>query len=204
MRLLGALALALVAAGCGVATETGAPGSSGEETLPAETSKLIPTLNEANLRPPGIILASPSGKQEATLGSSCVQYLDPASGQGTGVCSDVGGPLHPDLISLVRRGEDTLVILAGASAEGGSVTVRPFGCTDQETLVFDLEDGADTTRWRVELEPGAYQLDVFTRFETADGRSGDVSGSLGILVLDSDARRIVASKRRPAVCPFSE
>jgi hypothetical protein len=198
------LVMTLVIAGCGVATEeTGTPASSGEESVPAETSKPIPTLDEANLRPPPIVLVSAAGKQEATRGSSCVQYADPASGEGAGACSDVAGPLHPDFISLVRRGDNTLVIVAGASAEGGSVTVRPLGCADQE-LVFDLASGRDETRWRVDLEPGAYQLDVFTRFETTDGRSGDVSGSLGLLVGDSDARRTVPAKAGLAVCPFPE
>jgi hypothetical protein len=199
------LVMTLAIAGCGVATEeTGTPASSGEESLPTETSKPIPTLDEANLRPPPIVLVSAAGKQEARRGSSCVQYADPASGEGAGACSDVAGPLHPDFVSLVRPGDNTLVIVAGASAEGGSVTVRPLGCDDQETLVFDLASGADETSWRVDLEPGAYQLDVFTRFETTDGRSGDVSGSLGLLVGDSDARRTVPAKAGLAVCPFPE
>jgi hypothetical protein len=205
VRPLPLLLATLVIAGCGVATnESGAPASSGEESLPAETSKPIPTLDEANLRPPPIVLVSTAGKQEATRGSACVQYADPASGEGAGACSDVAGPLHPERISIVRRGETTLVIVAGASTREGSVTVRPLGCADRQTLGFDLASGTDETRWRVDLEPGAYQLDVFTRFETTDGRSGDVSGSLGILVGDSDARRIVPATAGLAVCPFSD
>ena len=53
---------------------------------------------------------------------------------------------------------------------------------------------APSTRWRVRLRPGAYEVEVFARFETADGRTGDTSGSLGILV---------DRKRRLAIVPLS-
>jgi hypothetical protein len=42
------------------------------------------------------------------------------------------------------------------------------------------------TTWRVELDPGAYELDVFVMFEGGE-KSGDVSGALGLLV-DETAR----------------
>jgi hypothetical protein len=202
MRLLVLLALALVPAGCGVAAETGSPGSSGEKTLAAEPDKPIPTLDESELRPPPIVLVSQAGKQIAAQGSSCVQFVDPDSGQGSGACSDVGGPLLPERVSIVQRGDTATLVVGGASAQDGKVTVRPLGCTDEETLAFDLAAGMSGTPRQIELDPGAYQLDVFTRFESNDGRSGDLSGSLGLLVAESDARAIVPVKPADAVCPF--
>jgi hypothetical protein len=204
MRLLVVLALALVPAGCGVVAGTGSPGSSGEETLPAETDKAIPTLDEFRLRPPPIVLVSRAGKQMAAQGSSCVQFVAPDSGQGTGACSDVAGPLLPERISIVPRGDRVLLVVGGAAAQDGRVTVRPLGCTDEETLAFDLAPGMSETPWRIDLDPGAYQLDVFTRFESNEGRNGDVSGSLGLLVGDSDAHRTVPLPASLAVCPFPD
>jgi hypothetical protein len=56
------------------------------------------------------------------------------------------------------------------------------------------------TAWRVHLEPGAYDLDVFANFGAPDGRTGDVSGSLGVLVDDKAPLEVVRRGSHPA-CP---
>ena len=38
------------------------------------------------------------------------------------------------------------------------------------------------TRWTVDLEPDAYEPDVFAYFESDAGATGDVSGTLGLTV----------------------
>lgn len=54
---------------------------------------------------------------------------------------------------------------------------------------------------------GAYQLDVFALFDTEDGRSGDVSGTLGLTVAGPkkwDALGVGAVERDMKVCPFAD
>ena len=51
---------------------------------------------------------------------------------------------------------------------------------------------SDSTAWKVALQPGACELEVTVAFETADGRSGDLSGTLGL----------VDPEREPASCPL--
>ncbi len=46
-------------------------------------------------------------------------------------------------------------------------------------------------RWRVRLRPGAYEVEVFGRFHMPDGRTGDTSGSLGVLVARDRALRLL-------------
>ena len=62
--------------------------------------------------------------------------------------------------------------------------------------------------WRIDLEPGAYELDVFALFELGDGLSGDTSGSLGLLVgggpKEYDYSGVVALDEILAVRPFGE
>jgi hypothetical protein len=203
------IALAFALGGCGVANETGVPGSSGAESVPAETlAPPIATLDESMLKPPPILLVSRAGKQEAIQSSFCVQYVDQASGQDQGVCAD-GVPVFPKEVSTLQTGDWANLVLAGAFVKDeGSVVVRPLGCKDEETLSFDLTAGMSETHWRVQLKPGAYQLDVFARFGSNDGRSGDVTGTVGLLVgggpKENDYIGVVAVRDAMQVCPFPD
>jgi hypothetical protein len=67
--------------------------------------------------------------------------------------------------------------------------VHPFDCSDQVLEHIPLALGARTV-WRVNLDPGAYELQYFAYFEAGEGRNGDVSGASG-----SRSRR---SPRRPS------
>jgi hypothetical protein len=193
----------LVLAGCGTAVE-GAPGVSGQETVLATETTDAKSPAEPNTKPPPIVLVNAAGKQIARPGSSCVNYTDPVTGEGVGGCGDVGvDALRPGSLTVVHPGDTVLLLLAGAFAQGdGGVTVRPLGCRNRETASFGLRQGMSETHWEAPSEPGAYELDVFTNFGSNDGRRGDVSGTLGILV---DADRDYALLHHPdrfAVCPF--
>jgi hypothetical protein len=119
--------------------------------------------------------------------------VDPDSGEGQGSCGD-SGPIHPAAITGLAAGDEVVFVLDGAEvvrASGcqggdeqdciGSVSVKPLGCEKPEVesvpLVLEPE-----TRWTVDLDPGAYELDVFAYFESDAGATGDVSGSVGITV----------------------
>jgi hypothetical protein len=63
------------------------------------------------------------------------------------------------------------------------------------------------TRWTVDLEPGAYELDVCGYFESDVGASGDVSGSLGLTVAGTKeygALGVSAVKPALKVCAFTD
>jgi hypothetical protein len=60
------------------------------------------------------------------------------------------------------------------------------------------------THWQVNLDPGAYEVDVFARFASNDGRKGDVSGSLGLLVDPERTPEIIPMDASLALCPFPE
>lgn len=147
------------------------------ETLPASTAK-----EPAAPGPPRIVLTSAAGRQEAVAGSFCV------SSATEGTCGD-SGPIDPLQLSVVRPGERVEVFLEDAQVTEGSVRVLPLGCQAGVSRLR-LEPGP-LTHWRVVLDAGAYELDVFARFQ-GPSTSGDVSGSLGLLV-DPD--------RMPAILP---
>ena len=143
----------------------------------AESEPAPPVPGEGGPKPPPILLVSAAGTQVAVAESSCVY------GSGTGVCIDTSDQ-QPEDLSVVRPGEDVVLRLRDASVTEGSVTVRPLpDCRGKTVAEVELEPGPET-RWRVDLPAGQYELQVFARFEAADGRSGDASGSLGI-VLDA-------------------
>jgi len=183
MRLLPLLLATLFLGACGSAVETqNLPASSG----PTEEGPTTPAVAKPNTRPPAIVLVSEAGKQVAVAGSSCVTYTDPDTGEGSGVCSDSTWP-HPTKVSVVRPGETVSVLLSGATVdEEGSVGVLPLGCEHDVLRTIDLPAGKQSTAFPVDLDPGAYELYVFARFKADDGRSGDASGSVGLLV-DEDA-----------------
>jgi hypothetical protein len=212
VRPLSLLVFALCVAGCGAATEgANVPASSGVESVPVETD--TEPLDESKLRPPAVLLVSAGGEQEALAGSSCVGYVDPVSGEGVQVCGDTG-PIHPDDMTVARPGDEVAIVLEGAQVvrpEGchsddeqsciGEVDVRPLGCVDRHVADIPLTLG-EKTEWTIDLEPGAYELNVFAYFEARDGRSGDVSGLLGLLVAPDAPPRTVPVDVDLAVCPF--
>lgn len=195
------LLAALVLAGCGSAAEqTNVPASSGEDGTFVEPADAGTDVDESDLKPPPILLISDTGKQEAVQGSFCVDYLDEASGVGQAMCADAAGPTFPAAATSVARHDTVTFVLPDAILRMGStVTIRPLGCIDQKVGKIALGPGSDEYRWRVDLEHGAYQLDVFARFRADDGRSGDVSGSLGLTVAGPkkwDALGVGASSAR--------
>lgn len=178
-----ALILVLLAlAGCGV-EERGAGGSA-TTSPPAESESPPPSEEAGRTKPPAIVLESAAGTQVAVAESSCV------SGPGSAVCVDTSD-LKPEVLSVGRPGEEVVLRLRGASVTEGSFRVRPLpDCEDTTVAELELEPGSET-RWYVDLPAGQYELEVFARFEAADGRSGDVSGSLGIFVAAEQPQRII-------------
>ena len=188
------VALLLVPVGCGAAgDQSGASPSTSTATEtashPTETVSL--PLDEAEMtRPPPILLESAAGRQVAVLGSYCVTYTDEASGQGAGICTDSERP-SPEQLSTARPGEEIRILLEDAEVtRPASVTVHPLGCERKTVAEIRLALGPATT-WRVDLEPGVYELSVFTNFEAADGRTGDVFGALGLLVDETAPLEVV-------------
>ena len=194
--------VALTVAGCGSATS--APGSSGESPTLAPT--VSTEFEEPDLNPPPIFLITKAGKQRAAQGSSCVEYTNLASGESAGQCADVAGPVRPKAMTVVQAEDNVVVTIPGATLKKeSSIAIRPLGCADGETKMIDLP-AKGGLHWPVDLEPGAYELDVFALFELGDGLSGDTSGSLGLLVgggpKEYDYSGVVAIDEAVAVCPF--
>ena len=198
-----AFAVLLVVAGCGSATSDPQPlGGSG----PAVTVARPPVAISA--RPPTPFLTSPAGRQEAVIGSYCVE------GQMESGCGD-SGPIHPEQLTVVHPGDEVTFSLENATvarAEGchasdeqgciGIVTVRPLGCERKAVSTIPLEKGRET-RWTAGLDAGPYQLDLFAYFKTNDGRTGDVSATFGLLVRPSGNLQIQPVDPRQASCQFS-
>lgn len=192
--LLLALPLVLAATACGGASPTASDSGAGSEAATTQKQKNLP---DSSPRAPKLVLESSAGSQEAVAGSSCV------TGQGVGVCSDTGYP-RPKQLSVVRPGEVITVSLESAQvvrAEGcnggrerdciGVIKVHPLGCEKLVDYTIALEPGK-TTRWKVAVPPGAYELETFAYFESDDGRaSGDVSGAFGLYVDSSRSPEIV-------------
>lgn len=203
MRLVLFTLAVLALAGCGAATDV--PGFSGEPPTLAQPTVSIEA-KEPELEPPPIFLVGAGGKQRAAPGSACIEYTNEASGESSGQCRDVAGPVRPKAMTVVQPGDNVIVTIPGASLEKESaITIRPLGCVDEETQKLDLPDPGELD-WEVDLEPGAYQLDVFALFDLGDGVSGDTSGTLGLLVgggpKEFDYSGVVALDETLAVCPF--
>ena len=181
--------------------------ASGSGTASGSTEPAPEPADDSNLKPPPILLVSETGTQTAVRGSYCVDYVDEQTGRGSGICSDSAAPTYPKAITAVSAGDPVAFVVHKAAFKPESVvTIRPLGCTDQETRQVRLKPRTGLHSWTVDLEPGAYQLDVFARFEAADGRSGDVSGSLGLTVAggkENDALGVMGLKPSLAVCPFA-
>lgn len=178
----------LLAAGCGEAeTEPGGGGTTG--TVEQEPTGSVPQVDKPVL-PPAIELVSEAGRQRAAPGSYCVD--DPQA--GVGQCVDFEAPAGPEQLSVVRPGETVTIAFVGSSAVDGTASVRRLGC-DEELVSVPLEP---ETRWEVGLEPGAYELQIFTTFE-AGSAGGDTSGVLG-LVVDAAAPLEVRPVGAPVAC----
>jgi hypothetical protein len=168
----------------GWAVEERRAGEGAATSPPAESEPAPPAPEGDKAKPPPIVLESAAGTQVAVAESSCV------SGAGTAVCVDTIDQ-QPEDLSLVRPGEEVVLRLRGASVTEGSVRMRPLpDCEDTTVAELELEPGAET-RWRVDLPAGQHEVEVFARFETADGRSGDASGSLGLLVDTTQPQEIL-------------
>lgn len=143
----------------------------------------------APLRPPAFELRSEAGSQRAAQGSYCV------TGAGSSECVDYEAPVGPEQVSVVRPGEVVTIAFVGADAVEGSASVRRLGC-DAELLALPLEP---ETRWKVELEPGAYEVAAEAVAFEAGRASGDTSGVLGVVV-DSTAPLEVRPAGPPVTC----
>jgi hypothetical protein len=140
-------------------------------------------------RPPTIELVSEAGVQQAVQGSYCI------NGPDSGECVEFEAPAGPEQLSVVRPGEVVTIVVTPASAVEGTASVRRRGCDEELTSVVLHPE----TRWTVDLEPGAYELQIFTTFELGS-TSGDTSGGLGLLV-DADAPLEVRRAGPLVACP---
>ncbi|HYY74946.1 MAG TPA: hypothetical protein VE644_01330 [Gaiellaceae bacterium] len=180
MTFIGLVLVLLGLVGWSVEEESG----SAATPSPAESEPAPPGPEGGKAKPPPIVLRSAAGTQVAVAESSCV------TAPSTAVCIDTNDQ-QPEDLSVVRPGEKVVLSLRGASVTGGSVLAGPLpSCENATVSELELEPGAET-RWRVDLPPGQYELEVFARFEAAGGRSGDVSGSLGLLVDATQAQEIL-------------
>jgi hypothetical protein len=212
-----ALVLAALAAGCGSAGDGGSGGeappaysedsASGEGTATSE-SKLgsEPDPGSSAAKPPPIVLLSEAGRQVGVTGSFCVE--DPVKGVGT--CADGPAPAATER-TVVHPGDRVVLRIEGARAVrdrdchsrdlsciGEAQVTRP-GCPETPLARIFLERGHQTA-WRVALEPGDYELQVFLYFGGYDGRSGDVSAAFGLRVDPGAEPRIVPAKPDRVSC----
>jgi hypothetical protein len=188
MRAILLLVAVFLAAGCGEAeTEPGGGGAMG--TVEEPTGSVPQDAGKPRM-PPAIELVSEAGRQRAAPGSYCVD--DPQA--GVGECVDYEAPAGPEQLSVVRPGETVTIAFVGSSAVDGTASVRRLGC-EEELVSVPL---GPETRWEVDLEPGAYELQIFTTFE-AGTASGDTSGVLGLLV-DAGAPLEVRPAGPPVTC----
>lgn len=194
------LVAALLAAGCGSVEPAGEGAPSTQAPRQDTSSRSLEPPDPSKVQAPRIFLESAAGRQEALTGSSCVNVPDRESGAGIGVCRDTV-PLEPELLSVVRPGEELAIVLGGhARIVSGSLRVFPLGCQGPPVLEATLEPG-EKARWRADLPAGSYELEVSAGFEGPEGLNGDVSGSLGIFVDDSVAAKILPAPDNVVGCP---
>jgi hypothetical protein len=147
-------------------------------------------------RPPPIVLRSTAGRQRAVQGSFCV--TGPVEGGWVTLCADTIDP-EPRWLSVVRPKERVTIRVRGATSARGVVVVHPRGCENRIARTFYIR--RSTKRWVVQLEPGRYELDVsISEFTTSDGRSGDTTAALGLLVSETRATDVIPANGSLA-CP---
>ena len=144
----------------------------------------------ATLQPPTVALKTIAGTQTGAQGSYCVRDST------EGICGDTVQP-HPTLASIVRPGGRLALRPSEGSLSSVSVSIGALGCNGigaHRRVRF--RNGV----WQVTApsRPGAYELQVFARFETETTR-GDTSMAFGLLVSRTKARRIVPASQY-AVC----
>jgi len=192
-------------------TETSAFAETGG-TEPATPTETPEPSSSSTLKPPSIVLESDGGRQKGSPGTYCLTRAREA-GEGEGICVDSAFQ-HPEELSVVRPGENITISIAGADVvvpDGCSpanecaspVTIHPLGCGPARTEArFELS--RHSTRWTVDLEPGAYELSVFAYFDDGAGTSGDLAGTVGLLVDPDRAPAVVPVDESLAVCPYPD
>ena len=161
--------------------------------------------------PPTFTLESKDGDQNAVQGSYCIDR------GGRGECNDYPA-VFPKEVTVVAAGDEVSFVMAGAAVVRSSrchseteqdcigwVMVRPLGCEGPDVVESVPLAVGHETHWTVDLDPGAYQLDVFSHFASS-GASGDVSGSLGLVVAENPATvggpGVLEVQPSMQVCPF--
>jgi len=130
----------------------------------AATTQKQKNLTDSSPRAPKLVLESSAGSQEAVPGSNCI------TGE-VARAEECNGGRERDCIGVIK--------------------VHPLGCEKLVAYTIALEPGK-TTRWKVAVPPGAYELETFAYFESDDGRtSGDVSGGFGLYVDSSRSLGVV-------------
>jgi hypothetical protein len=138
--------------------------------------------------PPGFLLISDAGRQEAARGSFCQQS------DSMGLCGDTGPPI-PSRTTIVHRGDTIRFELVGATMRGAgggpSATIESLPC--RRKVRFLHLDPRHAT-WMVDVPRGDYVVDLFSAYE-----HGDASGTAGLTVSEGK-RRIVSPTGRLAGC----
>jgi RTX calcium-binding nonapeptide repeat (4 copies) len=141
-------------------------------------------------RPPPVFLVSRAGSQRSVQESFCV-HISYDDGTGLGLCADTTD-LEPRRLSVVRPGERITIRLRGATSAEGEVAVYPRGCEDRARWSFAIT--GRTTHWTVPRtirREQRFELDLFADFTTGDGRQGDTSNTVGLLVSRARRREII-------------
>jgi hypothetical protein len=140
--------------------------------------------------PPRISLVSKAGAQRGVEGSYCVAVVTDEGGVVR--CADGVDP-EPRRLSVVRPRERVTIRLRGATEADGAVSVHPRGCEDLTRWRFKIT--GPITHWIVPriLRPKRrfFELSLFAEFTMADGRTGDTSGALGLLISRTRPRDVI-------------
>jgi hypothetical protein len=168
------LAVAAAAASCSASKHV-----SGSATVTQTSTETVGDVGDPLAKravAPTLWFHARAGTIRATRGSSCVQYTDPKTGEGTGVCADTPYPAPHELV-IVRPRERVRFGLRGG--RGFLVEVHRFGCERRTIARIRI---APDGRWRVALRPGLYELLVHVGKFDLGRRHGDVSGGVGLWV----------------------
>jgi hypothetical protein len=148
-------------------------------------------------RPPVIVLDSGSPNQRAVWGTFCVTVPpDPGKSVYVTLCADAADDSEPRRLSVVRPGERITIAFRKTKKVRGIVGVYKRGCEDEPPrATFKLRSAK--TRWVVPREfRWRFELSIFARFETRDGRSGDTEAALGLFVSTTRERGLLPNRDR--------
>jgi hypothetical protein len=202
------LTISLLAPACGqVDRDPPAAASGPPETTEQPSGKSEQP--EGAIKPPPVVLESDAGRQIGVRGGYCVTNHE----TGQGLCIDTARP-EATQASVVRPGEIVTIALEGARAvrsDGchwrdmsciGEITASPVGCKAKGGMAARVFlDRGSQMQWRVQLEPGAYELQLYFYFEADDGRSGDSSAALGLLVHPTAELAVISMPAAATGCP---